>query len=314
MQPVHADPDPAAPAPAPALGLDVGGTHTRWALAAADGTVVAQGEAAGFSGAQLLGDEGRAAVQAVLAQVAAAIAPLAPLAALRAVRAGITGFDAAQAPLFAALAALAFGVPGAAVRAGSDIALLCEAAAGACVVYAGTGAIAAFVDEAGTLQRAGGRGALIDDAGGGHWIACRALRDIWRGEDAEPGAWQRSALARRVFTQVGGPDWATTRQWVYGSTRGQVGTLALAVAAAADEDPAALALLQRAGRELARLVLALQRRHGARPVVLAGRVFELHPAIEQSLRGALPAGLDICRLPQPPQHAAAALAAATLAA
>ena len=35
------------------LGLDVGGTATRWALMTLEGELVAQGVAAGFSGAQM---------------------------------------------------------------------------------------------------------------------------------------------------------------------------------------------------------------------------------------------------------------------
>ena len=116
-------------------------------------------------------------------------------------------------------------------------------------------------------------------------------------------------MARHVFAQVGGSDWADTRAWVYGATRGELGTLALAVAAAADEDPAALGILQAAGAELARLGAALVRRHGLRPLALAGRVFDLHPAVEQALRAALPEGCTAHRLTTPAHHAAALRAA-----
>ena len=120
-------------------------------------------------------------------------------------------------------------------------------------------------------------------------------------------------MARRVFDRVGGCDWAQTRQWVYaGASRGQLGTLALAVAAAADEDPAAMAILQAAGTELARLALALLQRFGtlpvALPIALAGRVFELHPVIGAQLRQALPTGTSIQRLLQPADVEAARMA------
>ena len=198
----------------------------------------------------------------------------------------------------------------------TDLELACHAAfapGAGYVVVAGTGSIAAFIDEEGVLQRAGGRGALIDDAGGGHWIAREALRQIWRAEDAAPGAWQHSALARRVFERIGGSEWRQTRQWVYGAaaSRGELGTLALAVAAAADEDPAALAILQAAGIELSRLARALLQRHGARPLALAGRVFELHPTIQTHLQQALPAGTPMHRLLQPAHLEAAQMAART---
>ena len=297
------------------LGLDAGGTCTRWALADAGG-VREQGQVAGLSGLQLMNDAGRAQVQSLLAEIADAAGPVG------AVVAGITGLDAAQLPLLCGLVAAAFGIAPAAVRAMSDIELACHTAfapGAGYVVYAGTGSIAAFVDETGALHRVGGRGVAIDDAGGGHWIAREALRQVWRAEDEAPGTWQASGLARHLFAQVGGADWADTRQWVYGATqaggaqRGELGTLALAVAAAAAEaDPAALALLQAAGSELARLARALVGRYGARPLALAGRVFDLHPAVEQALRGALPVGMDARRVTLPAHHAAARMAAARM--
>jgi len=53
---------------------------------------------------------------------------------------------------------------------------------------------------------------------------------------------------------------------------------------------------------------ALQRRCGAQPVVLAGRVFDLHPAIGAALRAALPAATALRALGMPPPHALARLA------
>jgi len=299
-----------APTPAPhnALGLDAGGTHTRWAVAGADGVVTAQGLAPPLSGLQLGSAEGRSAAEATLQAVRTAAGPVHALVA------GLTGFDASQAPVMAAMAASVLGMSPKAVRAMSDIELTCLAAGEAYVVYAGTGSIAAFIDATGTLQRAGGRGAIIDDAGSGHWLARQALCQVWRGEDEAPGAWQQSPLAQRLFARIGGSDWAQTRAWVYGASRGELGTLALAVAEAADTDPAALALLQQAGAEIARLGLALIRRHGPRPLVMAGRVFALHPAVEAGLRAALPTGTDLHPLPQPAHHMAAQTAARLLTA
>ncbi len=294
------------PPPAGALGLDAGGTQTRWARVDDLGEVQAEGHEPGLSGLQLASAAGREHIAATLRAIAA------QAGAVGAVVAGVTGFDAAQQPALRALVAAAFAVDEAGVRLLSDIELACRAAfapGAGHVVYAGTGAIAAHLDAAGTLHRAGGRGVLIDDAGGGHWIATRALRMVWRAEDEAPGAWRSSPMAQRVFGHIGGSDWAHTRQWAYGATRGELGTLALAVAAAADEDPAALALLQAAGSELARLARALLGRCGALPLALGGRVFDLHPAVENALRAALPTGTAVHRLTTPPHHAAARLAA-----
>ncbi len=315
------------------LGLDAGGTHTRWALADSAGRVVAEGELPPMSGQQLASDEGRLALAATLQQLAQALAAhhlrqagashhLPPAGAshprVHALVAGITGFDAQAMPQWQTLAAQALQLPTAAVRAISDIELACAAAFApghGVVLIAGTGSIAAHVDAQGQLHRAGGRGAVIDDAGGGHWIARQALQHIWRAEDGAPGSWQASALARRVFDHLGGSSWAQTRAWVYGATRGELGTLARTVAQAADDDDAAAAILRQAGQELARLVLALQQRLGAQPLAhplaLTGRVFELHPLIETSLLQALPAPQSVQRLQTPAHHAAARLAATT---
>jgi N-acetylglucosamine kinase-like BadF-type ATPase len=304
------------PLPGLGLGLDAGGTQTRWAVADAAGGVLGEGTAAPLSGLQLGSAAGREHIAATLAAVAEVAAARRGGRGLHAVVAGVTGLDEAQADALRTLIARAFGVAQPQVRAMSDIELACCAAFApgkGMVVYAGTGAVAAFLDGAGVLQRAGGRGGVIDDAGGGHWIASRALRHIWRAEDAEPGAWRRSALAQRVFARIGGSDWAATRTFVYGGdpgARGRIGELALAVAEAAGEDAAALALLQAAGSALARLALALDRRVGPQPIALAGRVFELHAAIESSLRAALPPGTPVQRATLPPHHAAARLASA----
>ena len=288
------------------LGLDAGGTQTRWALAGAGGQLLREGSVASLSGLQLHDPAGRAVMAQTLAELSAACGPV------QGVVAGVTGFDAEQGPQLCQLLAQALQLDRSAVRAMNDIELACHAAFGpgeGYVVYAGTGSIAAFIDEQGTLHRAGGRGALIDDAGGGHWIAREALRHVWRAEDESPGAWRQSPLAQRLFEHMGGSDWAHTRQWVYGASRGELGTLALAVAQAAPDDAVALHILQAAGRELARLAQALTARHGPRPLALAGRVFDLHPAVRAALQQALPAGTTLQQLQEPAHCAAARIAA-----
>lgn len=302
-----------APVPAPALhlGLDAGGTQTRWALADGGGQVVAEGAAPPWSGLMLLDAAGRATLQAALHGLAAA---LPERTVLHSAWAGVTGLDAAQAPALAQALGDALALPTAAVRVGTDVELACRAAFApgqGVLLLAGTGAIAAVLGADGTLHRAGGRGAVIDDAGGGHWIAREALRWVWRLEDEAPGRGRATPLGRALAQAVGGEDWAATRAFVYGASRGELGTLALAVAAAAQAgDAAALGLLQQAGGELARLVLALHGRLGAAlPVALAGRVWALHPAVEAALRAALP-GVAVSHSPGAAHAAAARLAAA----
>lgn len=327
---------PQHPAPGPlGLGLDGGGTATRWALAAADGTVLARGEVGGISGLMLADASGQAALQATVAALSAQVLAAVPGrsgARPDRILAGLSGYASADEAALQALLGAPFALPPGAVRLMSDIELACRAALApgeGLLVYAGTGSIAAHLDAQGQLWRAGGRGQWIDDAGGGVWIAAQALRSLWRLEDAEPGSAANTALGQQVFTHIGGSDWAHTRAWVYGgagrpgASRGALGQLALAVAAAARQgDATALALLQEAGRELAALAQRLQRRllqghpqglaagpAGALPMALAGRVWQLHPAVQQAFVQALPAGSLICPAPACAEVAAAGLAA-----
>lgn len=288
------------------LGIDAGGTATRWALA--DGEhVIVEGEVAGLSALQMGSDAGRAALQANLAQLAQAVLVHGqPAAAV----AGLTGFGGDGAQLQAWLAALLQMAPDAVtLRSDIEIAYLGQFAPGAgYLVYAGTGSIGAFIDSAGQFHRAGGRGVGLDDGGGGYWIAREALRHIWRDEDEEPGRWRASPMARAVFAQIGGDDWALSRQFMYAQERGAVGMLALAVAASAGADAVAAGILDGAGKELARLALALTARFGQRPVALAGRAATLHPLIAAAMRHALPDALSLTQAQGLAHHAAARIA------
>ncbi len=295
---------------APGLGIDAGGTRTRWALAGADGAIVAEGEVGGLSALQMSSAAGRASVEANFAAMAQQVRVHAqPLC----IRAGVTGFGGEGEPL-RHLLARAFGLPDTAVTLSSDIeiAYLDSFAPGqGYLVYAGTGSIGAFIDSDGQFHRAGGRGVYLDDGGGGYWIARAALRHIWRAEDEAPGSWRNSPMAHAVFAQIGGDDWALSRQFMYGQERGAVGHLALAVAASADADPVAAAILTGAGRELARLAQALCSRFGVRPVALAGRAADLHTSICASMRTALPDAISLTHSGSHAHHAAARMAAVT---
>ncbi len=274
-----------------ALGLDVGGTATRWALVRPGGDLAAEGEAPGFSALDLRG-EGVQRVRTLLSQLGAAAREVGPIVGAHA---GLTGLDGTGRDL-AGVVAEALGLPEARVTLGSDVEMAFRsvlAPGEGYLVYAGTGSIAAYVDEAGALHRAGGRGVALDDGGGGYWVAREALRQVWRREDEAPGAWRHSPLALALFEALGGPEWALTRSAVYGSSRGQVGRLALAVARAAEVDPEAQALLREAGVELARLGRALIQRFGARPIVLGGRAATLHPIIREAMAEALPPGTPL---------------------
>ncbi len=290
------------------LGVDAGGTRARWALADASGDIVAEGESEGFGALQVHTHEGRERIRAALRDLAAAVQHR---GAFTRVHAGVTGLDGAEEAL-AALLSEALGVARADIGLGTDIEIAYRdlfAPGAGFLVYSGTGSVAAFIDARGGFHRAGGRGSLLDDGGSGYWIALQALRHVWRIEDERPGRWQSSPLASAVFARIGGADWRLTRQLVYEGTRGDLGALALAVAESAGTDPVALAILEAAGLELARLANALATRFGPRPVALSGRASTLHPAIAQAMRAALPDNVAMQQRECHAHRAAARLAA-----
>jgi glucosamine kinase len=285
------------------LGIDAGGTQTRWALAG-DGGILAEGAVRGMSALQVgQGDH----VREVMSQLAKAALPHgAPTRA----HAGFTGFGE-NVDTLRSLIAAPLGLDRARVTLASDmeIAYLDLFAPGeGYMVYAGTGSVAAFVDAEGNLHRAGGRGVIVDDGGSGFWIAREAMRRVWRAEDESPGSWRDSSLAIALFDAVGGSDWALSRQYIYGGDRGAVGRLALAVAKAAADDPAAREILAGAGAELARLALAMTKRYGPRPVALAGRAASIHPLIFETMRSKVPPDMTLELRAAQSHHAAARIA------
>jgi glucosamine kinase len=280
-----------APSTPLSLGVDAGGTATRWLLADAQGREHARGEVGGFS-ATMFGTVQQPLLDAAVAALGEALrAHPRP----QRVCAGLTGFDAALGAPPGALhrhLAHALGLDTASIALASDIELACRALfepGRGILVIAGTGSIAAHLRGDGALERAGGRGSLLDDGGSGYWIAREALRAVWRREDEVQGAWQRSGLARALFDQLGGAEWARTREFVAGASRGEMGTLATAVAASAQAgDRQAVDILERAGGELARIANALIARCGVQPVALAGRVASLDARIVAAMRAQMP--------------------------
>ncbi|MGL4634775.1 MAG: N-acetylglucosamine kinase [Beijerinckiaceae bacterium] len=270
------------------LGLDVGGSATRWCLLDAGGSVVARGEAVGFSGHLLQADVHAKAVRA-LDTICALTGPVSRITA------GVTGLSRSteQSRLLHGLMQERFGTSQIALM--PDIALACQAAFPVdpgILVYAGTGSIAATRESDGSLLTAGGKGVVIDDAGGGYWIAVTAMRRVLRLEDMESGSgWKTllgTALVNALETPRGSAEWPAVRQAFYALDRGGVARLAMAVGLAAEQgDAEALHILKSAGAELAGFAAMLLSRVGQRPVILSGRATALHPSIADSMENTL---------------------------
>lgn len=301
------------------VGLDAGGSRTRWAVCNAQGAMLAQGSVAGMSGLQMQSDAGRVALESVLQSLAAALhAALPPEAQGQplALYGGFTGLGAIedQAAMQTLLQRHLPLVPGCVtVTHDMDIAYRAAHAPGeGYLVYAGTGSIAAFIDTDGGFHRAGGRGNILGDEGGGYWIAREALAHVWREEDRSPGAWKSSSMAQRLFAAMGGSDWSVSRQWVYGGDRGAMGRLALEVAASAQDDPFAHALLLRAGAALVTLAQCMLQRFGPRAITFAGRALLLSPLLREGLQTAMPAHVPWRMQADLEAHCAAARLAVSL--
>lgn len=269
------------------LGLDVGGTASRWVACDNHGDVLTRGRAAGATG-HVFNPAEEARLRAVLQTIAGDLAA----AGLRAgsVAAGLTGYGSAVAGEVAALLHETLGVAPDQALIVDDMSLAYAAnfAPGeGHLVSAGTGSIGLHVGLEESV-RVGGRGILIDDAGSGSWITLRALDLVYRNFDQTGSFADVSALADRLFAAIGGNSWSDVRQYIYGGDRGRIGALAVAVGDAAEEgDGLALAILRDAALELAQLGLALSQRVGRRPIGYIGGVLTLHPVVGEGIRNFL---------------------------
>lgn len=290
------------------LGLDVGGSATRWAVVGADGILIARGEAGGATG-HVFRPEEHARFAAVLAEIADAADPI-DVAVL-----GVTGYGPPVDAELRGLVTAALGLAADRVRLMDDVELAYAAAFApgeGHLIVAGTGSIGLSIAADGTRLRVGGRGIIIDDGGGGAWIALHALKAVFRRIDATGRPDGAEILAEKLFEAVGAvpseDPWLAVRPFIYGGDRGRIGTLASAVGAAAHAgDPTARAIMEAAGRELADLARILIARVGVKPVAIVGRVPSLHPSLDASLVAALP-GVSVTY-----PETDAALAAARLA-
>ncbi|KQX43073.1 hypothetical protein ASD04_03765 [Devosia sp. Root436] len=289
------------------LGIDVGGTASRWVACDGQGTILARGKAAGAT-AHVFNPAEKERLLAALASIAGALDE-AGLAA-GSIVAGLTGYGAAVAGDIEALLGQVFGTAADDIVVTDDIVLayMANFAPGeGHLVSAGTGSIGLHIGEGGDYVRVGGRGILIDDAGSGSWIALRALDLVYRALDHSGSFAAVAGLAQQLFAEIGGDAWHDTRQFIYAGDRGRIGSLAVAVARAAEAgDAVAVSILREAGAELAELAKALIARAGSRPIGFTGGVLALHPLIVEAIREHL-AGHDVRLV-----GADAALAAARL--
>ncbi len=239
------------------LGIDGGGTKTAFLLLGADGRVLTEAmggsayhPAVGVAGVRAVIETG---IQAILAQAGVDLNDLVYAFA------GLPAYG--EDPIIDPLLAREVGavLPTGRYLLGND--MLCSWAGGlACEsgisVIAGTGSIA-YGEYAGRQARSGGWGELFGDEGSAFWIAREGLSAFSRMSDgrASPGPLQERF--RTHFDLQQDIDLAGRLNDPASAARSELAALSRLVATAADAgDRLACGIFDRAGQELAQLVLA----------------------------------------------------------
>lgn len=279
------------------IGIDGGGTKTRVAVCAPDGTLLRR-ETLGAFNLSAIGEDGfRRRTEEILALCG----DMRGCGAICVGGAGVSGAAAGEI-LRAELAA--HGFAGKLLLCGDhEIALAGAMQTPGCVLIAGTGSVCYGKNAAGEAFRCGGGGHIIDDPGSGYTLGRDALAAALRTED---GRLSENALHAAVMDAVGGHDIQGIFDFVYFSRRGKSDIAALAplvLRCAEQGDAVSLAILRRGAAELARLVSAVTGRLGLEktsPCALAGGLLAENNIYRRTVCEAL---APFCR-PAKPEHGA----------
>jgi glucosamine kinase len=254
------------------IGVDAGGTHTRALLADEDGGILGDGRA-GPANARSGALDPAAALETALRQALGGREPDAIAAGCIGIAgAGTTRSLWARDAARRAWTAAGFrGEP----RVTDDVTVAFAAGtveADGAVLVAGTGAIAAAIDDRRVTRRADGYGWLLGDAGSAVWLGLHAVRAALAGLDGRgPPTALTEAVARELAPGVPLDRLpAAVLEAVDARTPGELGELAPLVSRAArDKDVAARALVDRAAGHLVATLAAVA---GGQPpaIVLSG--------------------------------------------
>jgi N-acetylglucosamine kinase-like BadF-type ATPase len=270
------------------LGVDAGGTRTRAVVVDRAGAVRGVG-AAGPGNWQALGRE-RASAEwraAVLAALADAGGETDQISAAFFGLAGVRN-ESEREPLRELLRQL---LPTGRIELAGDLEVAHAGALGGgpgVVVVAGTGSGAWGKNAAGETAQAGGWGWLVDDKGGGYWLALRGLSAAVEGEDGRGAA---TVLGRGAKVFFGKESLREVLADLHAGRRERAEVAAFAAevrAAARAGDEVAGALVGSAVRELLRLAETLRRRlmRGETVDLAVVGGLDLGPAMAEAARAA----------------------------
>jgi N-acetylglucosamine kinase-like BadF-type ATPase len=269
------------------IGVDAGGTQTRALLATADGEVLGRGRGEGAN-AWSSGGSAAGAISHAIESALAGHAPARVAGGCIAVAGGISSVPERAAEVEEGWSGL--GLPGS-PRIVIDI--VAAYASGTTlprglVLTAGTGAIAAFVQDGDLLRRSGGRGWLVGDEGSAVWLGIEGVRAALLALD---GRGPRTSLTEAVTSALAVPtdagvDAATRiTDAVYGQPPARLGRLAPRVVAAAEAgDAVALDLVETAAGQLTEIALTAAGEEHPEVIVLGGSVLNRARPIGERVR------------------------------
>jgi glucosamine kinase len=239
------------------LGVDGGGTKTRAVVADAGGEVLGEGRAGPSNPLRVGVSEATAAVREA-AERACQDAGVRRVE-LAAAEVGLAGGkrEDIRERMRASLSA-ELGIESLEVVTDADIALYgaTEGEPGL-VVIAGTGSICCGVNARGRRACAGGWGPVAGDEGSGSWIARRALQSVARASDGRARKTSLTEAARDYF-KVERTEDLSTAVYAPNMTNNRIAGFGRHVIEAAKRrDAVARAILDEAGRELARAAVAV---------------------------------------------------------
>lgn len=257
------------------IGVDAGGTRTRAVLATDDGRILGRGQAEGAN-AWSSGGSAAGAIAAAIETALEGHDPASVAGGCIAVAGAISSVPERAAEVRRRWAGL--GLPGS-PRIVVDVAAAYASATTlrrGLVLTAGTGAIAAIVEDGELVRRAGGRGWLVGDEGSAVWLGVEAVRAALLALDGRgPETSLRDMVTAALEVPVVRGSDIPTRitDVVYSQAPARLGRLAPAVVAAAEAgDAVARGLVATAGRHLVETATAAAGDEQPTVVVLGGSV------------------------------------------